>query len=42
MMEELVTMHKEIRQFYGPEEPCPEWLKWDEIVLLPSALKDIL
>ncbi|KAL3516800.1 hypothetical protein ACH5RR_023702 [Cinchona calisaya] len=43
MMEELVEMHKEILQFYGPQESsCPEWMRWNEIELLPSALKEIL
>ncbi|XP_027179999.1 integrator complex subunit 9 homolog isoform X2 [Coffea eugenioides] len=43
MMEDLVKMHNEIRQFYGPEEStCPEWMKWDEVELLPSAIREIL
>ncbi|CAI9090048.1 OLC1v1024733C1 [Oldenlandia corymbosa var. corymbosa] len=42
MMEDLVAMHKETRLFYGPEGPSPEWLKWDAIELLPTALKEIL
>lgn len=43
MLEDLVKMHNEIRQFYGPEEStCPEWMKWDEIELLPFALREIL
>lgn len=43
MMEDILMMHKEFRQFYGPEDPNgPEWMKWDEIESLPSELKEIL
>lgn len=43
MMEDLISMHKEFRQFYGLEgSEGPEWMKWDEIELLPSELKEIL
>lgn len=43
MMEDLVNMHKEFRQFYGPEaSDGPEWMKWDEIEMLPLELKQIL
>lgn len=43
MMEDLVTMHKEFRQFYGPIEPDgPQWMKWDELEMLPSELRQIL
>ncbi|KAA8519166.1 hypothetical protein F0562_013422 [Nyssa sinensis] len=42
MMEDLVTMHMESRQFYGPEESgFPQWMKWEELEVLPSALKEI-
>lgn len=43
MMNDLVTMHKEFRHFYGPEDPSrPEWMKWDEVESLPSPLRKIL
>lgn len=43
MMEDLVSMHMELRQFYGPEESgCPEWMTWEKLELLPRALKDII
>ncbi|KAL7135421.1 hypothetical protein ABFS83_11G094600 [Erythranthe nasuta] len=42
MIEDLVTMHKEYRQFYGPEYDSPEWMKWDELESLPIELKQIL
>ncbi|EYU45766.1 hypothetical protein MIMGU_mgv1a002829mg [Erythranthe guttata] len=42
MMEDLVAMHKEYRQFYGPEYDSPEWMKWDELDSLPIELKQIL
>ncbi|KAM7489582.1 hypothetical protein LguiB_027066 [Lonicera macranthoides] len=32
MMEDLVTMHMEFRQFYGPEEfGCPQRIKWEAL-----------
>ncbi|XP_055828745.1 uncharacterized protein LOC129896801 [Solanum dulcamara] len=43
MMEDLVSMHMELRQFYGPEESgCPQWMTWEKLELLPRALKDIV
>ncbi|XP_019224169.1 PREDICTED: integrator complex subunit 9 isoform X2 [Nicotiana attenuata] len=43
MMEDLVSMHMELRQFYGPEESgCPQWMTWEKLELLPMALKDIV
>ncbi|XP_060204151.1 uncharacterized protein LOC132632290 [Lycium barbarum] len=43
MMEDLVSMHMELRQFYGPEESgCPQWMTWEKLELLPTALKDIV
>lgn len=44
MMDDLVTMHKEFRQFYGPENsgaPAPQWMKWEELEFLPLELKDV-
>ncbi|KAF5184360.1 integrator complex subunit, partial [Thalictrum thalictroides] len=43
MMEDLVSMNMEFRQFYGPEESgFPEWMKWNELELLPTELRNIL
>lgn len=43
MMEDLVSMHAEFRQFYGPEESnFPRWLRQEELEILPSVLKEIL
>ncbi|KAK6143211.1 hypothetical protein DH2020_023559 [Rehmannia glutinosa] len=43
MMEDLVSMHKEFRQFYGPaESDVPQWMKWDELELLPLELRQII
>ncbi|KAM3247470.1 integrator complex subunit 9 isoform X1 [Capsicum annuum] len=43
LMEDLVSMHMEFRQFYGPEEfGCPQWMAWEKLELLPMALKDIV
>ncbi|KAL5762562.1 hypothetical protein ACOSP7_018826 [Xanthoceras sorbifolium] len=42
MMEDLVSMHMEHRQFYGTEESSvPQWMKSEELDLLPSALKKV-
>ncbi|XP_024041486.1 integrator complex subunit 9 homolog isoform X2 [Citrus clementina] len=42
MMEELICMNMEYRQFYGAEESSgPQWMKWEELELLPSALRKI-
>lgn len=42
MMEDLVSMHAEFRQFYGPEEfDFPRWMKWEELEALPLALKNV-
>ena len=43
MMEELVSMHMEFRQFYGPERSSfPQWMGWEELELLPSALREVV
>jgi len=43
MMEDLVSMHAEFRQFYGLEESnFPPWLRQEGLEILPSALKEIL
>lgn len=42
MMEDLVNMHKEFRQFYGPESDAPPWMKWDKLELLPSELRQVI
>ena len=42
MMEELISMHMEIKQLLGPEESSfPQWMKWEELKLLPSSLRDV-
>ncbi|GMH05092.1 hypothetical protein Nepgr_006932 [Nepenthes gracilis] len=41
MMEDLVSMHREYKQFYGPEESgFPQWLRWEELEMLPPVLKE--
>ncbi|KAJ6811295.1 integrator complex subunit 9 [Iris pallida] len=44
MMEDIVTMHEEFIQCYGPNEKsvCPEWMKWEELENLPLASRKIL
>ncbi|XP_052193113.1 uncharacterized protein LOC127801764 [Diospyros lotus] len=41
MMADLVAMHTELRQFYGPEDcSFPQWMKWEQLEVLPSVLKE--
>ncbi|XP_051124112.1 uncharacterized protein LOC127246658 isoform X2 [Andrographis paniculata] len=43
MLDDLVNMHKEFRQFYGPEETeGPKWMKWDEVEKLPFELRQVM
>lgn len=44
MMEELVAMHAEFVQFYGPDErpELPEWMKWEELEKLPPVLRELV
>uniref|UniRef100_A0A1D1XDH8 Integrator complex subunit 9 n=1 Tax=Anthurium amnicola TaxID=1678845 RepID=A0A1D1XDH8_9ARAE len=44
MMEDLVSMHNEALQCYGPEEEigCPEWMKWTELERLPQVIRKIV
>nr|XP_043610912.1 integrator complex subunit 9 isoform X2 [Erigeron canadensis] len=43
MMEDLVAMHMEYKQLYGPEETSfLQRFKWEELEALPSALKDVV
>lgn len=43
MMEDLVLMHDEFRQFYGPEESnFPMWLRQEELEILPSELRELI
>ncbi|KAJ8762719.1 hypothetical protein K2173_012211 [Erythroxylum novogranatense] len=41
MMKDLVSMHSEFVHIYGLEPNFPQWLKWEELELLPSPLKEI-
>ncbi|XP_027341672.1 integrator complex subunit 9 [Abrus precatorius] len=43
MLEDLVSMHAEFRQFYGPGE-CnfPTWMRQEELEMLPSELREII
>lgn len=43
MMEDLLSMHAELRQFYGPEDSnFPPWLRQEELEILPSELREII
>lgn len=42
MMEDLISMHYEFTQVYGPEDSgFPQWMKWEEIEMLPLVLRQI-
>ncbi|KAI7743871.1 hypothetical protein M8C21_030320 [Ambrosia artemisiifolia] len=43
LMEDLVAMHMEYKQFYGPTETSLfQLLNWEELEALPPALKDVI
>ncbi|KAK4253805.1 hypothetical protein QN277_010432 [Acacia crassicarpa] len=43
MMEDLVSMHAELRQIYGPEESnFPPWMRQEGLEMLPSKLREII
>lgn len=43
IMDDLVSMHKEHRQFYGPEDSSvPQWMNQENLELLPLALKKMI
>ncbi|XP_031129963.1 integrator complex subunit 9-like isoform X2 [Ipomoea triloba] len=43
IMEDLVAIHMELRQFYGAQESAfPEWVNWEKLELLPLELKEIV
>lgn len=42
MMQDLVSMHMEYKQFYGSQESSvSQWMNWEELNLLPSELRNI-
>lgn len=44
MMEDLVSLHEEALQFYGPGEEFkyPEWMKWNELQKHPQVVRAIV
>ncbi|OVA07305.1 Beta-Casp domain [Macleaya cordata] len=43
MMEDLVSMQMEFKQYYGSQESdFPQWMRWDKLELLPVALRKIV
>ncbi|CAA6662092.1 unnamed protein product [Spirodela intermedia] len=44
MMEDLVTMHEEALQFFGPGEEFkyPEWMTWNELEKYPQVIRTIV
>lgn len=42
MMDDLVAMHMEFKQFYGSEDDAtPQWMRQEELELLHHALKEV-
>ncbi|KAF6138038.1 hypothetical protein GIB67_042943 [Kingdonia uniflora] len=42
MMADLISMHAEFRQFYGPQDSdFPQWMKWEELESLHLVLRNI-
>ncbi|XP_022938642.1 uncharacterized protein LOC111444811 isoform X4 [Cucurbita moschata] len=42
MMDDLIAMHMEFKQFYGSEDDAtPQWMKQEELELLHHALKEV-
>lgn len=43
MLEDIVSMHEELRQIYGPEESSfPQWMRKERLEMLPSELREII
>ncbi|MED6205684.1 hypothetical protein PIB30_019983 [Stylosanthes scabra] len=43
VMRDLVSMHGELKQFYGPMvADFPEWMRKEEVEKIPSALREII
>ena len=44
MMNDLVSLHEESLQFYGPlgEHENPEWMQWSELEKLPQVIRTII
>jgi len=43
MMEDLLFMHREFKQFYGlADSGLPQWMKWEDLDKLPSSLQEII
>lgn len=41
-MGDILSMHMEFRQIYGPEDSeFPDWLRWENLEKLPLRLKEI-
>lgn len=43
MMKDLVSMHREFREFYGFDKSgFPRWMEWEELERLSPALKEMI
>lgn len=43
MMEDLVSMHRELKQFYGPQDSgFAQCMKWEELDKLPPFMQEII
>uniref|UniRef100_A0A7N0UT53 Beta-Casp domain-containing protein n=1 Tax=Kalanchoe fedtschenkoi TaxID=63787 RepID=A0A7N0UT53_KALFE len=42
LMKDIVSMHTEFKQIYGPDESeFPDWMRWENLEKLPSKLEEI-
>uniref|UniRef100_A0A7N0T5Q8 Beta-Casp domain-containing protein n=2 Tax=Kalanchoe fedtschenkoi TaxID=63787 RepID=A0A7N0T5Q8_KALFE len=42
LMKDIVSMHTEFKQIYGPgESEFPDWMRWENLEKLPSKLEEI-
>ncbi|KAK9682514.1 hypothetical protein RND81_10G079500 [Saponaria officinalis] len=43
LMDDLVSMHKEFKQFYGPQRSgCVQWMKWEKLDKLSPSIQEII
>lgn len=43
IMDDLVYMHRELRQFYGPVDAgSAQWMNWDELEKIPPSVQEMI
>ena len=43
IMDDLVSMHRELRQFYGPVDAgSAQWMNWDELEKIPRSVQEMI